>query len=397
MTPNPVLSALGRPFRLGIAGGASPSMIGPVHRVAATMDQRFTLDAAVLSSRPERARAEGRAIGVAEGRCYGSVEQMIEGEGLRDDGIEALAIVTPNDSHARYLRLALAADLDVMIEKPLCNDLAEAVTLQQAARASGCAVALTHTYSGYPMVREMRARILAGEIGATRLVQAEYLSGGLATAVESAVDADQRWRLKPDRSGPSLVLADIGTHAHHLVSFATGLPFASVSAEVGTLMPGRKVHDVAQVRFRLANGARGRLDACNAAAGMSNHILLRVYGETGHMEWVHRNHGQLVIASLDGDRRMISSGQANLTFDAQRSTRLARPGHPEGLHEAIANLYCGLADMMLSRRGHPASDAPRLVPTISDGVAGLSFVAACLASSAHGGAVVSLQTTSDHP
>jgi predicted dehydrogenase len=395
MTPNPVLSALGRPFRLGIAGGASPSMIGPVHRVAATMDQRFTLDAAVLSSRPERARAEGRAIGLAEGRCYGSVEQMIEGEGLRDDGIEALAIVTPNDSHARYLRLALAAGLDVMIEKPLCNDLAEAVTLQQAVRASGCAVALTHTYSGYPMVREMRARILAGEIGAIKLVQTEYLSGGLATAVESAVDADQRWRLKPDRSGPSLVLADIGTHAHHLISFVTGLPFASVSAEVGTLMPGRKVHDVAQVRFRLANGARGRLDACNAAPGMSNHILLRVYGETGHMEWVHRNHGQLVIASLDGDRRIVSHGQANLTFDAQRSTRLARPGHPEGLQEAVANLYCGLADMMLSRRGHPASDTPRLVPTISDGVAGLSFVAACLESSARDGATVALQTTSD--
>jgi len=370
-------------------------MIGPVHRVAATMDQRFTLDAAVLSSRPERARAEGRAIGLTEARCYGSVEQMIEGERRRDDGIEALAIVTPNDSHARYLQLALAAGLDVMIEKPLCNDFAEAVALQQAARTSGCAVALTHTYSGYPMVREMRARILAGEIGAIRLVQTEYLAGGLATAVESAVDADQRWRLKPDRSGPSLVLADIGTHAHHLVSFVTGLPFASVSAEVGTLMPGRKVHDLAQVRFRLANGAPGRLDACNAAAGMSNHIHLRVYGETGHMEWVHRNHGQLVIASLDGNRRIISHGQANLTFDAQRSTRLARPGHPEGLHEAVANLYCGLADMMLSRRGHPTSDAPHLVPTISDGVAGLSFVAACLESSAHGGAVVSLQTTSD--
>jgi predicted dehydrogenase len=390
MMLNPVLAALGRPFRLGIAGGAAPSMIGPVHRVAAAMDQRFTIEAAVLSSRPERSRAEGRAIGLAGERCYGSVEQMVEQERRRDDGIEALAIITPNDSHARYLRLALSADLDVMIEKPLCNDLAEAVTLQQVVQASGCAVVLTHTYSGYPMVRDMRARILAGEIGAVRLVQVEYLAGGLATAVELASDADQRWRLKPERSGPSLVLGDIGTHAHHLVSFVTGLAFESVSAEVGTLMPGRKVHDVAQVRFRLANGARGRLDACNAAAGMSNHMLLRVYGETGHMEWVHHKHGQLAIASLDGNIRIISQAQPNVTFDAQQSTRLARPGHPEGLQEAVANLYCGLADLMLLRRGHTPSDMPRLVPTVSDGVAGLSFVASCLESSARDGAVVAL-------
>jgi len=390
---NPVLSALRRPFRLGIAGGAPPSMIGPVHRVAAAMDHRFTVEAGVLSSRPERSRAEGRAIGLAAERCYGSVEEMVEREGLRGDGIEALTIITPNDSHARYLRLALAAGLDVMIEKPLCNNLPEAVMLQQAVQASGCSVVLTHTYSGYPMVREMRARVLAGEIGAIRLVQAEYLSGGLATAVELVSNGDQRWRLKPDQSGPSLVLGDIGTHVHHLVCFVTGQPFASVSADVGTLMPDRRVHDVAQVRFHLANGARGRLDACNSAAGMSNHILLRICGETGHMEWVHRKHGQLAIASLDGNIRIVSHGQPNVTSDARRSTRLARPGHPEGLQEAVANLYCGLADMMLLRRGHAPSDAPRLVPLVSDGVAGLSFVTACLESSARGGAVVPLQVT----
>lgn len=387
---NPVLAALGRPFRLGIAGGASPSMIGPVHRIAAVMDQRFTLEAAVLSSRPERSRAEGRAIGLAAERCYDSVEAMIAAERQRDDGIEALAIITPNDSHARYLRLALAAGLDVMIEKPLCNDLTEAEDLAKVVADSGRAVVLTHTYSGYPMVRDMRARILAGEIGAVRLVQVEYLAGGLATAVEQAPDADQRWRLKPDRSGPSLVLGDIGTHAHHLVSFVTGLPFEAVSAEVGTLLPGRAVHDLAQVRFRLAGGVRGRLDACNAAAGMSNHILLRVYGETGHIEWVHRKHNQIAIASLDGSVRIVSHGQPNLTFDAQQSSRLGRPGHPEGLQEAVANLYCGLADIMLSQRGYAPSGMPRLAPLVADGVAGLSFVAACLESSAHDGAIVAM-------
>ena len=385
---NPVLAALGRPFRLGIVGGAPPSMIGAVHRVASIMDQRFALVAGVLSSRPERSRAEGLAAGLPESRCYGSLEELIARERARDDGIEAVAIVTPNDSHAAYLRLALSAGLDVMIEKPLCNGLEEARGLRELAASSGCAVAVTHTYSGYPMIREMRARCLAGEIGAVRLVQVEYLAGGLATAVELGPDGDQRWRLKPERAGPSLVLGDIGTHAHHLVTFVTGQPFETVSADVGTLVPGRKVHDVAQVSFRLAGGARGHLAVSNAAAGMSNHIGLRIFGETGHLAWLHGRHNELAIASLNGEVRTVAGGQPMLSADAQNSSRLMRPGHPEGLQEAVANLYCGLADMMLARRGQQTSGAQRLVPTIDDGVAGIAFVTACLESSARGGAIV---------
>jgi predicted dehydrogenase len=315
---------------------------------------------------------------------------MIARESARDDGIEAVAIITPNDSHAAYLELAMSAELDVMMEKPLCNDLGEAKELRERVVAAGCAVAITHTFSGYPMLREMRARFLAGEIGAVRLVLVEYLAGGIATAVELGPDADKRWRLKPERVGPSLVLGDIGTHAHHLVSFVTGQPFATVSAEVGTLLPGRKVHDVAQVRFRLAGGARGQMEVSNAVAGMSNHVGLRVFGETGHMEWVHRRHNELAIASLDGEIRTIAAGQSMLSVDAQTSLRLTRPGHPEGLQEAVANLYCGLADMMLARRGRPTSGAPKLVPTMDDGVAGLAFVMACLESSEQDGAVVRL-------
>jgi predicted dehydrogenase len=350
------------------------------------MDRRFALVAGVLSSHPERSRAEGIAAGLPEARCYGSVEELIASEAAREDGIEAMAIITPNDSHARYLRLAMSAGLDVMIEKPLCNELDEARMLREQAASTGCAVAITHTYSGYPMVREMRARCLAGEIGAVRLVQIEYFAGGLATAVERGPDVNRRWRLKPERSGPSLVLGDIGTHAHHLVSFVTGQAFETVSADVGTLLPGRTVHDVAQVRFRLTGGIRGQLDVSNAAAGMSNHIRLRVYGETGHMEWLHQRHNELAIASLSGEVRTIAGGQSMLTADAQASSRLMRPGHPEGLQEAVANLYCGLADMMLARRGHATSATPRLLPTIDDGVAGLAFVMACLESSTRDGA-----------
>ena len=390
MADNPVLAALRRPFGLGIAGGAPPSMIGPVHRVAAAIDGRFVISAAALSSKPERSRHEGRAIGLPEDRCYGSVEEMVASERARADGIEALAIITPNDSHARYLRLAIGAGLDAMVEKPLCNDFEEALALKREVLVSERSVALTHTYSGYPMVREMRARLAAGEIGAVRFVEVEYYAGGLATAVERVAGAEQRWRLKPERSGPSLVLGDIGTHAHHLVRFVTGAALANLSAEVTTLLPGRQVHDFAQVRFRLDNGARGRLDACNAAAGMSNHILLRVHGEKGFLEWTHRRHGELTFASLDGTRHIIEKAQPNVSDAASRATRLNRPGHPEGMQEAVANLYAGLADRMLAKRGHPGSGLDALVPDIDEGVAGLAFVEACLESSERGGASVML-------
>lgn len=386
MADNPVVAALGRPFRLGIAGGAPPSMIGPVHRVAAAMDGRFAIAAGVLSSNPERSQREGRAIGLSAERCYGSVEEMVAREGERADGIEALAIITPNDSHARYLRLAMSAGLDAMVEKPLCADLNEALELRREVLAAKRDIVLTHTYSGYPMVREMRSRLAAGEIGAVRFVEAEYYAGGLATAVEREPGAEQRWRLKPERSGPSLVLGDIGTHAHHLVRFVTGASVATVSADVATLLPGRQVHDFALVRFRLDNDARGRLDVCNAAAGMSNHIMLRLHGEKGYLEWIHRRHGELTIVSLDGNRRIIEKSHPNTSDDTSGATRLLRPGHPEGMQEAIANLYAGLADRMLARRGYAASGLGALAPDIDEGCAGVAFVEACLESSRRGGA-----------
>lgn len=390
MTDNPVLAALGRPFRIGIAGGAPPSMIGPVHRVAAAMDGRFAVTAAALSSRPERSRQEGRAIGLPEERCYGSVEEMLAGEAKRTDGIEALAIVTPNDSHAPYLRMALAAGLDAMVEKPLCASLEEALALRREVLSARRDVVITHTYSGYPMVREMRSRVASGEIGAVRFVEAEYYAGGLATPVEREAGAEQRWRLKRERSGPSLVLGDIGTHAQHLVRFVTGAALTTLSADVATLLPGRQVHDFAQVRFRLDNGARGRIDLSNAAAGMSNHILLRVHGERGYLEWVHRYHGELTIVSLDGNRHIIEKAHPNTSEAANRATRLFRPGHPEGLQEAVANLYAGLADRMLMRRGHADSGLGTLAPDIDEGCTGVAFVEACLESSGRGGVSVTL-------
>lgn len=384
-------AAFGRPLRLGFIGGAAPSMIGQVHLRAALMDRRFAVLAGVFSRDPARSRAAAPDYGVAPERAYGSVAEMIAAEAARPDGIEAVAIITPNDTHHRFALAAIAAGLDAMVDKPMTNTVAEAEKLAREAAAHGVVLALAHAYSGYPMIREMRALVAAGRIGALRSVQVEYLGSGLASRVELLPDAEKRWRLDPARSGPSLVLGDIGTHAHHLACYVCGEPFAAVSAEVGTLMPGRRVHDYAQLRFRLAGGARGAMTLCQGAAGVENHILLRVIGAEGHLEWRHAAHNELRLAPLEGYPMILSRGQATLSPAAVHATRLRRTGHPEGLHEAFANLYADFAELCAARRLGVAPDPlAASVPGAAEGLAGLRFVAACLASEARGGEWVGL-------
>jgi predicted dehydrogenase len=383
----------GRPLRLGFIGGAAPSMIGQVHLRAALMDRRFQVVAGALSRDAARGRAAAAEYGIAEERSYGSVAGMISAEAQRPDGIEAVAIVTPNDTHHRFALAAIAAGLDVMVDKPLTNTVADAEKISREAAARGVVVAVTHGYSGYPMIREARALVAAGKIGALRSVQVEYLGSGLASQVELGPDAAKRWRLDPARSGPSLVLGDIGTHAHHLASYVCGEPFAAVSAEVGAVMPGRIVHDYAQLRFRLAAGARGAMTLCQGAAGVENHILLRVIGSDGHLEWRHAAHNELKLAPLEGYPMMLSRGHATLSAEATHATRFRRTGHPEGLHEAFANLYSDFAELAAARRlGVEPDRLATSVPGAAEGLAGVRFVAACLASEAAGGAWVKMTT-----
>ncbi|MEJ1938103.1 Gfo/Idh/MocA family oxidoreductase, partial [Nostoc sp. NIES-2111] len=224
------LAAFGRPLRLGFVGGAAPSMIGQVHRRAATMDNAFTVVAGALSRDPARGRAAAAEYGITPDRAYASLEEMIARESSRPDSIEAVAIVTPNDLHHAQALAAIAAGLDVMIDKPMANSVAEAEAIARAVAARGVALGVAHAYSGYPMLREARALVAAGRIGQLRMVQVEYFGAGLAARVEDAPDAARRWRLDPGRSGPSLVLGDIGTHAHHLACFTADEPFAVISA-----------------------------------------------------------------------------------------------------------------------------------------------------------------------
>ena len=381
------LVAFGRPLRLGFVGGAAPSMIGQVHRRAAVMDNAFAVVAGALSRDAARGVAAAAEYGIAPDRAYASIEAMIAGEATRPDGIEAVAIVTPNDLHHAQALAAIAAGLDVMIDKPVANSVTEARDIARAAGKGGVALGIAHGYSGYPMLREARALVAAGRIGALRMVQVEYFGSGLAARVEDAPDASRRWRLDPARSGPSLVLGDIGTHAHHLACFVAGEPFDAISAEVGTLMPGRRVQDYAQARFRLAGGARGSMVLCQGAAGAENHILLRVFGADGHIEWRHAAHNELRLAPLEGFPMTLSRGHPLLSAAATRATRFRRTGHPEGLHEAFANLYLDFAEQAAARRLAIAPEPLAAdLPDAQAGLDGLRFVEAALRSAARDGA-----------
>jgi len=381
------LAAFGRPLRLGFVGGAAPSMIGQVHRRGATMDNAFAVVAGALSRDAARGRAAAAEYGIAPDRAYATLEEMIAHEASRPDGIEAVSIVTPNDLHHAQALAAIAAGLDVMIDKPMANSAAEAEEIARAAAARGVAVGVAHAYSGYPMLREARALVAAGRIGPLRMMQVEYFGSGLAARVEDAPDASRRWRLDPARSGSSLILGDIGTHAHHLACFVAGEPFAAIGADVGTLMPGRRVQDYAQARFRLAGGACGSMVLCQGAAGAENHILLRAIGAEGHLEWRHAAHNELRLAPLEGFPMILSRGHPGLSPAATRATRFRRTGHPEGLHEAFATLYLDLAEQAAARRLGIAPDPLSAdLPDAAAGLDGLRFVEAALRSSARDGA-----------
>ena len=390
-TRNPVLEALGRPLRLGVVGGGAGSFIGPVHRSAAVLDQRFEIAAGVLSSSPEKARAQGIALGLPAARAYSALSEMLAQEAARPDGdgIEAVAIMTPNDCHFDACVAALEAGLDVICDKPMVNALDEADRLVALVERSGRIFCLTHNYSGYPMVRQARAMVAAGALGAVRMVHVEYFQGGMALPVEQGPLNDKmRWKLDAARSGPSLVLGDIGTHAHQLACFVAGSAVERVSADVGAVVPGRSVDDYAALLWRFANGARGSCLVTQAAAGAENNIMVRVYGETGMLDWQHASPNYLRHAIHGGPVQILGRGDAALHETSLALTRWTR-GHPEGFVESFANLYAEFAEAILARRQGTPPPASAF-PDVATGRDGLRFIDAALASSRGGGAWTAL-------
>ncbi len=369
------------PIRLGLVGGGA---IAPVHLAAAALSGAFRPVAALGSSDPARAAAFAAAHGL---RGHHDLPAMLAAEAARPDGgVGAVAVLTPNHLHRGQAVAALRAGLDVLCEKPLAATLEDARAILAAVRETGCALVLAHAYSGYPALRQARALVADGAIGAVRAVQAEYLGGGLAERVEGTPEGARRWRLDPARAGACPVLLDLGTHAHHLLGFVLGEWPDRVSAELGALVPGRRAADYASLRLGFPSGARGTLVATSAAAGQENHLALRAIGERGSLEWRQARHQELWLRPLRGPALIYSRGMPDLAPAARRATRIPRTGHPEGLHEAFAALYADLAERVRAREEGRAPDPLALLsPGAEEGVRGLGFVAAAVESAAADG------------
>jgi predicted dehydrogenase len=375
-----VKQTIGRRIRLGLIGGGPGSVIGETHRIAARLDGMFDIVASALSSDRQRSRQAGLDLGIAPDRAHGSWREMLEADVLRADRVDAVAIMTPNDSHHDICMAALDARLHVICDKPLTHDLASARRVAAKVAEVNSEFCVTYCYVGYPMVRQARDMVLAGELGEIRQVHLHYVQSALA-----ARDLPTGWRMDPARSGGSLVLMDIGTHAYHLGAFVTGLEVRSICADVGSAMPGRTVDDYAAALLRYENGARGSMWVTSAAAGSEHGLSFRIHGDRGGLEWHQEEPNRLVHRRHDGFEQILTRrlGPA-MSPGARLSTRIAI-GHPEGYFEAFANLYSAFAVAVAHRiAGPPAPADPDLFPGVEDGVKGLAFVEAASRSARSG-------------
>ena len=376
-----------RRIRLGMVGGGEGAFIGAVHRMAARLDDHYELVAGALSATPEKALRSARAIGLE--RAYPDFETMAREEAARADRIEAVAIVTPNDQHAPAAEAFLKAGIHVICDKPVTTTLADAVRLKTLASAHGRIFALTHNYTGYPMVRHARRMVLEGELGELRVVQVEYPQDWLTEKLEATGQKQAAWRADPKRSGAGGCICDVGTHAYNLADFITGIPATQLCAEMTSFVPGRALDDNIQILLRYANGARGMLWASQVAPGNENALRIRVYGSKGGIEWSQEHPNQLKWSPFGEAPRVIARGTAAANADAARVTRVPS-GHPEGYLEGFATIYSEVAQAILAAREGSAPDPAVLFPTIDDGIKGMAFIEAALRSSAEDGRWVGL-------
>ncbi|MBI1773892.1 MAG: Gfo/Idh/MocA family oxidoreductase [Proteobacteria bacterium] len=362
-------------------GGGEGAFIGAVHRIAARLDDRYVFLAGALSATAEKARRSGLALGLDPERAYPDFDRMILGERGRADGIEAVAIVTPNHMHAPAAAACLKAGLHVICDKPLALNLTEGKRLKKLARGRKLVFAVTYNYTGYPMVRQARAMVAAGALGRLRVVQVEYPQEWLSEALEKTGQKQAGWRTDPSRSGAGGCIGDIGTHAFNLAEFVTGLRASELSADLTTFVKGRRLDDNVQMLLRFEGGARGMLWASQVAPGHENGLRLRVYGEKGGIEWVQAEPNHLRWSPFGKPVEIMTRGGAGADPAATRVIRIPG-GHPEGYLEAFATLYREIADAIQARgRGHKP-DPDVVFPGIDDGVRGLAFIEAGVRSSA---------------
>ena len=372
-----------RRIRYGMVGGGQGAFIGGVHRIAARIDGEFEFVAGALSASPGKAKASAAELGLDPARSYGSFEDMIKKEAKRKDGIDAVVIVTPNHMHFPPAAAALKAGFHVICDKPLAFSTKEAKTLVELVQKSGKVFALTHNYTGYPMMRQARAMIADGMIGDVRVVQAEYAQGWLATNIEATGQKQAAWRTDPKQSGAGGAIGDIGTHAFNLACFVTQMVPEMVLADLSTFVPGRQLDDNNAILLRYANGAKGMIWASQVAIGPENGLKLRIYGSKGGLEWCQEDPNYLYV-TVDGQpTQRITRGGAGSGPAAGRVTRVPS-GHPEGYLEGFATIYQEAARAIRAVNAGATIPPDVIYPTVEDGLLGMQFVEAAIKSSGNG-------------
>ncbi len=379
-----------RRLRLGMVGGGQGAFIGAVHRIAARLDDHYELVAGAFASDPGRSRASAAALHVAAERAYPDYPRMAAAECARDDGIDVVAIVTPNHVHYEVAKTFLEAGIHVICDKPLTTTLADAEALASLVERSGLFFGLTHNYTGYPLVRQAREMVQAGELGSVRVVQVEYPQDWLAEPLEDSGQKQAQWRTDPARSGPAGCLGDIGTHAYNLARFVTGLELEALAADLHTFVDGRRLDDNVNMLLRFRGGARGMLWSSQVASGNENGLRLRVYGSRGGLEWAQETPNLLRHSPLGEPPRLLTRNGPGLGAAARAAARIPA-GHPEGYLEGFAQLYTDFAEQIHARLEGRAPDPLAMsAPGVDDGVDGVRFISMALASADDGGAWINV-------
>jgi predicted dehydrogenase len=363
-------------LRMGMIGGGPDAFIGAIHRIAARMDGLAELVCGAFSSDPVKSKAMAAVIGLPEQRVYESFVEMITSESLlpEDERMDFVSIVTPNHVHFGPAKMAMEAGFDVVIDKPVTFSLAEAKQLKEIAETTGRILAITHTYTGYPMVKQAREIIASGQLGTIRKVYAEYLQGWLYQKLEDSEQKQASWRTDPARSGRAGCMGDIGTHAFNLAEYVTGLKVTRICANLNIVVPGRLLDDDGAVILEFDNGATGTLIATQVATGEENNIRIKVFGDKGGLEWQQEDCNSLVVKWPDAPKQVYRTGTGYAGAMASHNTRILA-GHPEGYLEAFANIYRNaVLAIQAKKEGRTASEAVLDFPGIDEGIRGMAFV-----------------------
>jgi len=372
---------MSRKLRMGLIGGGPGSFIGRIHRIAAELDGEAQLVCGAFSSTPERSREAGDMYHLPASRVYASYQQMIEAESQLSPGerMDFVAIVTPNHLHFDPARRCLENGFHVVVDKPMCFSLAEAQALKEVVAKTGRLLAVTYTYSGYPLVKQARVLVASGHIGAVRKLYVEYPQGWLSGEVERSGQKQASWRTDPARSGAGGAIGDIGTHAAQLAEYVSGQRITGISASLHSFVPGRRLDDDSQMQLRFDQGASGLLFATQVAAGEENNIRIRVYGDKGGIEWQQADANSLILRPLDAPQQVWRAGCGYL--DAAAGNTRTPPGHPEGYLEAFANIYTAFFKAVREHEHDPAVDLRRHdVPGVDEGLRGMAFIETVLRS-----------------